>query len=199
MEEFIKGYQWSPTTKEYMGEYVFPNNADKEEIHMPPFTTLVPPLICEKGFTSYWDGNKWNIGDESDPVKGHPPIDDYSQLYPETLDYLKASNLWTQEDEIKMQEALQNAKDAELEEIRINEEFEKNRDYLNELREIRDYLLTLSDWSQLPDVQYKFTSSKKEEWIEYREKLRNLPENIEDPKPAVLDLNHPSWPIRPEE
>ena len=44
----------------------------------------------------------------------------------------------------------------------------------------------------------EFTSSKKEEWIEYRQKLRDLPENIEDPKPLVLDPNHPDWPVSPE-
>ena len=75
---------------------------------------------------------------------------------------------------------------------------ERNRDYLTELREIRDELLRSCDWTQLPDVQSTFTSSKKEEWIEYRQKLRDLPENIEDPKPLVLDPNHPDWPISPE-
>jgi hypothetical protein len=42
-QEFILGYQWSPETKKYMGEYRFPKNKDKDEIYMPPFTTLVKP------------------------------------------------------------------------------------------------------------------------------------------------------------
>ena len=198
MDEFIKGYQWSPETKQYMGEYVFPNNKDKEEIHMPPFTTLISPPICEKGYTSYWDGNKWNIDVDPDVLPPHPPIDDYYLLMPDYIEYLKENELWTPEDEIKRQEALQDAENKKLEENRKREELERNRDYLTELRVIRDQLLTSCDWTQLPDVQDKFTSSKKEEWIEYRQKLRDLPENIEDPKPLVLDPNHPDWPISPE-
>lgn len=198
MDEFIKGYQWSPETKQYMGEYVFPNNKDKEEIHMPPFTTLTSPPICEKGYTSYWDGNKWNIDVDPDVLPPHPLIDDYYTLMPDYIEYLKENELWTPEDEIKRQEALQNVENEKLEENRKREEWERNRDYLTELRGIRDQLLTSCDWTQLPDVQSTFTSSKKEEWIEYRQKLRDLPENIEDPKPLVLDPNHPDWPVSPE-
>ena len=198
MDEFIKGYQWSPETKEYMGEYVFPNNKDKEEIHIPPFTTLISPPICEKGCTSYWNGNEWNIDVDPNVLPPHPPIDDYYLLMPDYIEYLKENELWTPEDEIKRQEALQNVENEKLEEDRKNEEWERNRDYLTELRGIRDQLLTSCDWTQLPDVQSTFTSSKKEEWIEYRQKLRDLPENIEDPKPLVLDPNHPDWPISPE-
>ena len=198
MDEFIKGYQWSPETKEYMGEYVFPNNKDKEEIHIPPFTTLISPPICEKGCTSYWNGNEWNIDGDPNVLAPHPPIDDYYLLMPDYIEYLKENELWTPEDEIKRQAALQNVENEKLEENRKREELERNRDYLTELREIRDQLLTSCDWTQLPDVQSTFTSSKKEEWIEYRQKLRDLPENIEDPKPLVLDPNHPDWPISPE-
>ena len=198
MDEFIKGYQWSPETKEYMGEYVFPNNKDKEEIHIPPFTTLISPPICEKGCTSYWNGNEWNIDVDPNVLPPHPPIDDYYLLMPDYIEYLKENELWTPEDEIKRQAALQNVENEKLEENRKIEELERNRDYLTELREIRDQLLTSCDWTQLPDVQSTFTSSKKEEWIEYRQKLRDLPENIEDPKPLVLDPNHPDWPISPE-
>ena len=198
MNEFIKGYQWSPETKQYMGEYVFPNNKDKEEIHMPPFTTPISPPICEKGYTSYWNGNEWNVDVDPNALAPHPPIDDYYLLMPDHIEYLKENELWTPEDEIKRQEALQNVENEKLEINRKNEEWERNRDYLTVLRKIRSQLLTDSDWTQLPDVQSTFTSSKKEEWIEYRQKLRDLPENIEDPKPLVLDPNHPDWPIIPE-
>jgi hypothetical protein len=212
MEEFIKGYQWSPETKQYMGEYVFPNNGDKEKIHMPPFTTLISPPICEKGYTSYWNGNEWNIDVDPSVLTPHPPIDDYYMLMSDYIEYLKENDLWTPEDEIKRQEALQNAENEKLEAIRKREEdlliWERDRDYSAELREIRDQLLVSSDWTQLPDVQSTFTSSKKEEWIEYRQKLRDLTENIEDPKSLVfgsqyfprhkLDPNHPDWPIIPK-
>lgn len=198
MNQFIKGYQWSSETKEYMGEYVFPNNKDKEEIHMPPFTTLISPPISEKGYSPYWNGDEWYIDVDPSVVTEHPPIDDYYLLMPDYIDQLKKTDLWTEEDEIKRQEALQNVENKKLEENIKREEWERNRDYLSELRQIRDQLLTSCDWTQLPDVQDKITSSKKIEWQNYRQKLRDLPENIEDPKQLILDPNHPSWPVSPE-
>jgi hypothetical protein len=197
-QEFILGYQWSLETKKYMGEYRFPKNKDKDEIYMPPFTTLIPPPICEKNHSPYWDGTEWHIDFDPIEIIEHPPITNYNMLMPDYIEYLKENDLWTDEDEIKMQKALKDAGDIELEKKRIQEEQERNRDYLSELREIRDYLISLSDWSQLPDVQDKFTSTEKERWIEYRQNLRDLPENIEDPKPLVLDPNHSDWPISPE-
>jgi len=197
-QEFILGYQWSSETKKYMGEYRFPKNKDKDEIYMPPFTTLVKPPETEREFATYWNGNEWHIDFDPIEIIEHPPITDYNMLMPDYIKYLKENDLWTDEDEIKMQKALKDAEDIELEKKRIQEEQERNRDYLSELREIRDYLISLSDWSQLPDVQDKFTSTEKERWIEYRQKMRDLPENIEDPKPLVLDPNHPDWPISPE-
>jgi hypothetical protein len=196
-QEFIKGYQWSPEDKKFTGEYVFPKNKDGEEIHMPPFTTLISPPISEKGYSPYWNGSEWYIDVDPNSVVDHPPIDDYEMLMPDYIDYLKENDLWTADDENKRQEALDNIENRRIEEETKREEFERNRDYLAELRKIRDQLLTRSDWTQLPDVQDKITSFKKEEWSEYRQKLRDLPENIQDPKPLVLDLKHPDWPISP--
>jgi hypothetical protein len=72
---------------------------------------------------------------------------------------------------------------------------EASRDYWVHLRFIRNDLLTQSDWTQLPDSP--LSTEKQLEWIFYRNNLRNLPDNIEDPKPLALNLNHPSWPIPP--
>lgn len=195
-EEFILGYQWSPENKKFNGEYRFPNNKDKEEIHMPPFTTLIKPPETEKGFIGYWDGEEWFIDVDPDVVTKHPPIldADYERLMPEYIDELKSKELWTEEDEKKRQEALDNIQKRQQKEI---EEREKNRDYLSEFRYIRNYLLEKSDWTQMPDVQNKLTENQKQQIILYRQSLRDLPENIENPKELVLDENHPSWPISP--
>jgi hypothetical protein len=196
-EEFILGYQWSPKDSKYMSDYRFPNNKDKTEIYIPPFTTLVKPPETEKGFAAYWNDNEWIIKEDPDSIFSHTPIDDYEMLMPDYIEYLKDNNLWTEDDQKKRQDALDNVEKRRIEAERNREEWERNRDYLTELREIRNQLLISCDWTQLPDVQEKFTSSEKEEWSEYRQKLRDLPENIQDPKPLVLDLNHPDWPISP--
>jgi len=73
--------------------------------------------------------------------------------------------------------------------------FEESRDYSEELRYIRNQYLFDSDWTQFSDSP--LLDDKKLEWKSYRQKLRELPEIITDPKPLVLDLNHTDWPIRP--
>jgi hypothetical protein len=78
---------------------------------------------------------------------------------------------------------------------RLEEYLEASRDFWNELKMIRDYKLLISDWTQLPTSP--LTTAKAEEWEVYRQKLRDLPDTIEDPKPLVKDENHPDWPIPP--
>ena len=192
-QEFILGYQWSPETKKYIGEYRFPNNKDKDEIYMPPFTTLVKPPETEKEFSAYWNYNEWVINADPDVVSDHPPIDDYELLMPDFIEYLKENDLWTEEDEIKRQEALDNIERRRIEKDDEPEEQERNGDYLEILKGIRNELLMQSDWTQLPDVQ--LSEEQKESWRIYRQQLRDLPENVEDPKPLVLDINHPDWPV----
>lgn len=61
MEELITGYQYKANGR-YNGVYRFPNNKDKEDIHLPPMTTLVaPPPISElaEGMEHAWDGKSW--------------------------------------------------------------------------------------------------------------------------------------------
>ena len=52
----------------------------------------------------------------------------------------------------------------------------------------RDRLLSLSDWTQLPDAP--LTDSKKTEWTTYRQALRDMP-------PTVSDINNPTYPTEP--
>ena len=63
MEIMIKGYQYK-SNKRYSGIYEFPNNLDKEEIHMPPNTTLVAPPVIPEGKEALWDGIGWSLVDE---------------------------------------------------------------------------------------------------------------------------------------
>lgn len=72
---------------------------------------------------------------------------------------------------------------------------EAARDYWEELRTLRNKRLTQSDWTQVSDAP--LTESEKTTWQTYRQQLRDLPENITEPKPLVLDPNHPSWPAIP--
>ena len=58
---------------------------------------------------------------------------------------------------------------------------------LEELREERNKLLTASDFSQLADVP--FTDTQREEWVVYRQALRDLTEGyvpVEDPQYPIV-------------
>ena len=72
---------------------------------------------------------------------------------------------------------------------------EASRDYWEELRSLRNQRLTQYDWTQVYDAP--LTELQKTAWQTYRQQLRDLPENITEPKPLVLDSNYPSWPTVP--
>ena len=57
------------------------------------------------------------------------------------------------------------------------------------LRKDRDKALVDSDWTQFNDSP--LTDAKKQEWATYRQDLRDLPQNTEDP-------SAPLWPTKPE-
>lgn len=73
---------------------------------------------------------------------------------------------------------------------------EAARDYWEELRVLRNQRLSDCDWTQVNDVQ--LSEDKKGEWILYRQQLRDLPNNITNPKPLVLDMSHSDWPVKPQ-
>ena len=58
------------------------------------------------------------------------------------------------------------------------------------LREERNKRLADSDKYVLPDFWEGYTSEKKQEWIDYRQGLRDFPE-------TVLDVKTPVWPTKP--
>ena len=70
-------------------------------------------------------------------------------------------------------------------------EFVKNSENLaptwDTIRQKRDELIKSSDWIFLPDISLK----NKEAWLTYRQALRDLPQNFEDPSEVI-------WPQKPE-
>jgi hypothetical protein len=68
------------------------------------------------------------------------------------------------------------------------EAIEAARDYWAELRYLRDEKLTECDWTQIADVP--LTEEQKTAWATYRQALRDVPANTEDPK-------NPVWPTAP--
>ena len=68
------------------------------------------------------------------------------------------------------------------------EAIEASRDYWKELRRLRDQKLTQCDWTQIADVP--LAEEQKTAWATYRQALRDVPANTEDPK-------NPVWPAKP--
>lgn len=58
-----------------------------------------------------------------------------------------------------------------------------------QIRAQRNSLLTLCDWTQLPDAP--LTTEQKQEWAEYRQALRDVPEQAGFPENVA-------WPLVPE-
>lgn len=103
MEEMITGYQWMPADGKFRCVYEFPNNMDKEEIHMPPFTTLIAPPVMEPGYEAFWTGESWIVIGAPLP---EPPGLDYANLMPEYIQSAKDMGIWTPEMEAKYQAAI---------------------------------------------------------------------------------------------
>jgi|TARA_R110000764_G_C10778662_1_gene355870 hypothetical protein len=59
------------------------------------------------------------------------------------------------------------------------------------LRQKRDNVLALCDWTQIPDAP--LTDSKKAEWATYRQALRDLPAN----NSSITLLADATWPTQP--
>lgn len=64
-----------------------------------------------------------------------------------------------------------------------------------EMRKIRNLLLINTDWTQIPDCS--LSSEKKQEYIEYRQTLRDLPANSQ-PKYENNQLVGVVFPVPPK-
>lgn len=99
-EELITGYQYSPDNGAYMGVYRFPNNKDKEEIHLPPYTTLVsPPETWPEPMHPVWNGTEWilELDDNLSGIKTPDITDklDYVKITDLFIEELKSTGQWT--------------------------------------------------------------------------------------------------------
>ena len=63
----------------------------------------------------------------------------------------------------------------------------KSKEPMRRLREKRDQLIAATDWRATIDYQ----GTNQDEWLAYRQALRDLPANTED-------ASNPTWPIPPE-
>lgn len=106
MDEFILGYQYSPDTGVYVGQYKFSNNLDQDDIHWPPFTTDIAPPALEKNQEAFFVNGEWVIGEK--PVKEiEPPVvEDYAMVSEWFIDHLRQLGKWTSEDDDKRAAAL---------------------------------------------------------------------------------------------
>jgi hypothetical protein len=103
MKKIIDGYMYSSDDGKYLGIYPFPNNLDKEDIHLPPFTTLNEPIINE-GYEAYFVNGKWDYKEvlkEDEFIEGFSDLDDYSQLTDGFIKFMKSQNKWTHEMQLK--------------------------------------------------------------------------------------------------
>jgi hypothetical protein len=61
MPAMVTGYQYGDDGQ-FIGEYRFEKNRDKEGIHCPPCTTLQPPPIeLPVDEEAYFDGQQWQV------------------------------------------------------------------------------------------------------------------------------------------
>jgi hypothetical protein len=73
---------------------------------------------------------------------------------------------------------------------------EQKQIFMNELREKRNELLKESDFTQLADIQQLLNDEKKEEWIIYRQKLRDIPQENENNE--IVSINEIVPPTLPK-
>jgi hypothetical protein len=107
--------------------------------------------------------------------------------YTDTRPNLEISELGIYENAIKIFEEEQ----KRLKQIEID--LENSIDYWERLRDERNAKLNDTDWTQLNDTN--LSQHEIEQWKEYRQKLRDLPKIVKNPKPLVLDPDHNEWPV----
>ena len=75
---------------------------------------------------------------------------------------------------------------------------QRKQAFLFDLRNRRDYLLASTDWTQAADIQLIKSDEWKQQWAEYRQWLRDLP-NIysQPPFELIVDSNQVEWRERP--
>lgn len=131
-----------------------------------------------------WYGTRGSINYKIDE-NGNGPVEFITELGI----YEKAIEMFNNE----KQRIANEEKAQENERKAIAQAIEAARDYWAELRDLRNQKLTECDWTQFSDVS--LSEEQKNSWKVYRQALRDLPDNITDPKPLVNDMNNSQWPI----
>lgn len=75
-QKMITGYQWG-IKGQFIGTYEFHNNQDKDELHVPPFTTLVCPPVFAVGQEAIWNGEGWMVQKQDLSHLWNAPAADY--------------------------------------------------------------------------------------------------------------------------
>jgi len=65
-------------------------------------------------------------------------------------------------------------------------------EFIENLRTTRNQKLLESDWTQLVDVQNLFDETTKNQWVIYRQKLRDITEEYLEND--IVDINQVEWP-----
>lgn len=81
--------------------------------------------------------------------------------------------------------------DADTDALAGGSDAEKTADVLKEVRNLRDYYLAASDWTQVADSP--LSDAKKTEWATYRQALRDVPAN----NASVVSESEVTWPVKP--
>lgn len=79
--------------------------------------------------------------------------------------------------------------------INLTEE-EIKENIRNRIRQDRNKLLAQSDWSQLPDNS--LTAEERNEWVQYRQQLRDIPSRVQIKTSYVTTINAMTWPMPPD-
>lgn len=74
----------------------------------------------------------------------------------------------------------------------VSSDEEKNALLLERLREERNKMLLDCDWTLMPDCQ--LSDEKKQQWIEYRQKLRDLP-SLNTTQTDYANIEFPEEPV----
>jgi hypothetical protein len=84
MQTTITGYQWGDRNQ-FIGTYTFDNNQDKDDIHLPPKTTLIaPPPVVADGYELVWNVSEWLLR-----VKQPDPVDPPANVQPTKIHELE--------------------------------------------------------------------------------------------------------------
>lgn len=176
---------------------VFDESRDEWKIiERPTPENTIPPEYDPFTFKIQWNEaeERWDL-EKHPPSPENTPKPNYnSKTHEISWDYIKKNwkitEIPTPENTTKPEfSQFQTEEDYEIvwnKEI-LNWEFKRKINW-NYIRKQRDFLLKQSDWSAFPDANPK---PSKEAWLNYRQALRDVPQNFSNPEEVI-------WPLPPQ-